>query len=216
MWLAANLSSNALNYLKNTESMKNILKIIDCIEDCKWNRAKTIWLFDICQRKKNSSRICTFGSEYEHFTQFIAFMQTFKSTEICEICNLDQSPKEQNYLFFTKEHNDIILNLQEELFCKTCQNKIHRKIAFLSGEPAWLVCEIQPNIVIDIEMLPKQLVLNEAVYKLLCATFNNGMCHFISIFFLNNSYFVVNDMQPKKIEKTVPNNNITTCLYYLH
>ena len=120
-------------------------------------------------------------------------MQNFKFIEICHICNLDQSPREQNYLFFTKPDETVILNVQEKAFCKSCRREIHRELNFSSGKPVWLICETDLQFDLVIDSLPKLLQLNEANYKLLCATYNNGMSHFLSIFFLNNSYYMVDD-----------------------
>ena len=219
MWCVSKLSGYVLRYLQTSElqANKDIISIIKSINELNWNRAKTIWLFNVCKRKIdfNAKSMCTFGSEYDFFYKPISFMQRFQMFEKCLKCNKEKSPKEQNYLFFTENNGNLLLNKHAQKFCTSCGNDIQIDFNFVLGFPCWLICEIEPELTIYIDNLPKIIPIKDKNYKLLAATYHNGFNHFLGIFFLNNNFHVVNDKHPGTVQTTIPKKKITTCFYYL-
>ena len=67
---------------------------------------------------------------------------------------------------------------------------------------------------ININDLAKILFISNHKYQLLCATIlrNN---HFRSIFHLNNSFILEDDLQPRQISTVVPQIKIVTSFYDL-
>ena len=68
MWCAIRLPLYIKYYLKDNQHTRDIFQFINCIDDKDWNKAKTIWFFEICNHKnKNKRTICSFGTEFEFF-----------------------------------------------------------------------------------------------------------------------------------------------------
>ena len=104
------------NYLKNNLHTREIFRLINCIDGKDWNKAKTIWFFEISgeRKMKNKKTICSFGTEFEYFYKYIHFMQEFKLKEICDECQLDHSPREkQHNLFLVRFEDEIVINVTE-------------------------------------------------------------------------------------------------------
>ncbi len=218
MWCATRLSLNIKNYLKDNLHTRDIFQLINCIDDKDWNKAKTIWFFEICNHRnmKNKRTICSFGTEFEFFYKYIHFMQEFKLKEICTKCQLDHSPRDkQRYLFLVKYKNEIVLNVTEKFTCRSCNIEMDKELEFKYKEPCWLVCEISPRLKLSADLLPTHVKLNQKEYKLLCATYNTGASHFVGIFILNNKYYVVDDLEPNSTFERCPKNHISMCFYYL-
>ena len=230
MWLSTKLSPNILTILKQKDSNVTITNIIDFIDKNDWNRAKTIWLFDVSLRnkdcfceshsKKHLDTICTFGTEFEHFYTHIAFLQKFFLVEKCNKCNIDLSSKSTNpssYLYLKKFKNNIVLNVLEPSFCNICMQELDIKCEFINFEPCWLTCEIDGNLNLQYDELPLKIQLNNRNYNLLCCTFNNNKNHFLGIFYFNSSYYLVDDTNVKASKVIIEKikNKINTCFYYL-
>ena len=82
---------------------------------------------------------------------------------------------------------------------------------------------MQPNIVymtlfnkkmIKVEDLPHVLLISNRKYQLLCVSIYRTN-HFRSIYLLNNSYFLVDDLKPTSFNEKIPKIKVVTCFYYL-
>ena len=214
LWWSSLQSKLIISYLEKN-SHQNILKIIREINENNWNRAKTIWIFDVCKRISDMSQICCFGSEYEFFTQHIVFMQRFNRTEICEYCGHTSNPREQNYLYFDQQFGKIVINILKATACIQCNNEMRIDFQFVQDFPCWLILEIGYQVKLTVNELPKLLNLKNKNYKLLCATYNSGGLHFLGTFLVNGEFYLVDDRNPRVCNKGTPKKQITTCFYYM-
>ena len=214
LWWSSVHSKNVIKYFEKN-SNENITKIIDNINKHQWNRAKTIWTFNVCRRQSDSNKISFFGTEYEFFSKHLAEMQRYKRLENCLTCGFDSSPREQNYLYFDEFVGKIVINIQKPKACKTCKNEMNVDFQFLNDFPCWLIIEVEYSLQLTVQELPKSLFLKDKTYKLLCATFNNNLAHFLAIFIINGEFYQVDDRNPRICDKRIPNKRINTCFYYL-
>ena len=218
MWSASKLSPIINEYLLNNSKSQVICKLIKLIDDKQWNKAKTLWFFEILGIEnlniKPRSTVCSFGSEYQFFSKYVQFLQEFSMIEICDKCNYDCSPRvKQNHLILREHFNKLVLNIQTKSLCPSCGFEVNRKVNFVNGEPCWLICEIDAELRVSVSSLPRKLSLNRREYKLLCATYNSN-AHFIGIFLLNNKFYIVNDLNPQNIQEGCPKRKLTNCFYY--
>ena len=214
LWWSSLESKNIISYFEK-DSNENFLKIIREINENNWNRAKTIWIFDVSQRKSDITQICSFGNEYQFFTQHIVFMQRFNRFEICESCGHNSNPRDQNYIYFDKQFGRIVINILKATACIKCNNEMSIDFKFVQDFPCWLVLEIGYQVKLTVDELPKLLNLKEKNYKLLCATYNNGASHFLGIFLVSGEFYLVDDRNPRACYKGSPKKQITTCFYYM-
>ena len=128
IWLSTKLSKKCKERIQTLAVSKSLLEIIDCIENKEWDKAKTKWLIDICNKepvaiKKNKSskdnntikyEFDVYGGEFEHFLQYINRIQRYTSKVKC--LNPDSSKNnekifENNYLYFNiNNKNTVELN----------------------------------------------------------------------------------------------------------
>jgi hypothetical protein len=232
LWLSTKLSSEIQILLNtkasNTASVQIWLQIINEIDKNNWNRAKTIFLFEICKREKNGScsnhgyqhfnTICTFGTEYFHFYRYISYLQSVYVEEKCSICNIDYSShRSYEYLYLKRYEEKIILNIQVPVFCDQCVQLVDKKFNFVEGQPCWLICEIDTNLDLTYDILPNTVHLNNKIYRLLCCTFNVSENYFRGIFYLNKNYYLVDDLNVRNlfIISEPIKEKIVTCFFYL-
>ena len=67
---------------------------------------------------------------------------------------------------------------------------------------------------IKVEDLPHVLLISNRKYQLLCVSIYRTN-HFRSIYLLNNSYFLVDDLKPTSFNEKIPKIKIVTWFYYL-
>jgi hypothetical protein len=226
IWCSSIMSGKIHEFLRSTgneEDLKNNLTvIIELIENLNWNKAKTVWLLGICkldsQINQISKSIDTFGNEYEFFYRYFACLQVFNLTETClnDKCPMVRTEKiiKQNYLYFINEKKKVVLNIQSFKTCKRCKIALDVKFEFLSN-PCWLILEIAAGINLSIVELPRSFKLNSNEYHLLCATFYIvGRKHFKAVFFINEIFYMVDDLKPNELKRQTPKNKVLTCFYY--
>ena len=79
---------------------------------------------------------------------------------------------------------------------------------------AMFIYQIIDTAPIYVNELPKILTIRES-FIFLCATIHtDSPNHFRSIYYLNNEYFLVDDMKAGEIDKHIPHLKVVTCFNY--
>ena len=209
-WTGFKLSSYDLS--KNEMYFK-IKNIIDSIEENNWNRAKSIWVFEIMKCRK-TKYVSTYGSEYEKFITYYKNLQLYSLNLECSLCcNYNLKSRKMMDIIFQKdiENNNILYHERPEVFT-SCNKNFIKSIVF-NDVPFFLFIQCYNNVyLLD---LPKIVKIGCIDFKLLCASFyNKKEKHFKSFFEINDIIYLIDDL--KKFEKIVySTEEISTALYYL-
>ena len=234
-WTCAHINKNIMQYIGGLsfEFGNDILQIIDCIEHINWNRAKSIWLSKIlyweydltCKCEDcivltdnkiiSNNTISTYGSEYEFFLNPIIQLQKYRLVLSCSsICPKNKLTKDSVSFNFKKKNDEVSLSFTEKNNCDHCKGKINIESVFFKSPP-WIFIQIIDKVPIFLDDLPKVLIINEIKYQFLCATIHtNSPNHFRSIFFLDNNYFLIDDLKTNKIDTKIPHIKVITCFYF--
>ncbi len=218
LWTATKLSNKPIIFLNETvfrEKANCILNIIQNIESNNWNMAKSIWIQKIIKKSIETNSISLFGSEYEFFITHIKEFQNYELTFECSsICQNNQRSRWHSDLFFEKINKDVCLSINKTEACIKCFNVIRLRFKFLNINPGFII--VQTKIGADQLYkadIPLNLTINNINYKLLCGTMFEK-AHFKAFFYLNNSYYIIDDLNIRK-SKRIPKIKIITCFYYL-
>jgi hypothetical protein len=182
-----------------------IKKIVNLIQDDEWNRAKTIWILtNNIIRSSSDWTFSTFGTEFNFFVKFIISTQEHKIT--CNNFNCKNATQSfsNKELQFIKKNNYCNLNV-----CDLCN--IH-----LMNNPFCLFIEcLKTNSdTIEIIDLPPVLIIDNKRFQLLCFTFFKDN-HFRSIFYINKSFYLIDDLKNIVYNKISCKPDISYCVYYL-
>ncbi len=222
IWLSCNISDKVktsllVSRLPFTCPLITITRLVDKLS---WNEAKKLWLLNVCKfqftvNRNKKKTISTFGTEYEFF---ISYLQEFQRYELNESCQNKKCRKSSTFLptslYFEKdEKNNTILNVHLNKICNKCEGNVDNKSNLLHN-PGWLLVESGHKQHLKVCELPRSLSFNNQIYNLLCATFCNSS-HFRAVFYLNNIYFLVDDLKHTEITDQIPNHKIVTSFYYL-
>ena len=193
-----------------------IIIIIIKIDSNDWDSAKSIWVNYILRYKSYlliENEISLFGNEYEFFIQYVVDLQEYQlKTECSANCSENNIVRKQKELYFNKYQKQAILSFKNEK-CLRCSNLRNNEITFIKT-PSFLFIQTKLEYEIFKEDVPKQLEVNSLYYKFLCATINKDN-HFRAIFYLNNSFHLIDDLKNDKILTRIPRLNIISCVYYL-
>ena len=234
-WTCAQVNNNLNLLIEDLPSdfRDEIIQIIECIETNNWNRAKSIWLSKILYSEYDltckcdecieltenkiisNNSISTFGSEYEFFLNPIIQIQKYNLILSCSsICPLNNVSKNSVSFNFEKINDTVSLILMDKKKCNQCRSNINTECVFVK-KPPWIFIQIIDKVPIYTDELPKLLIINEVSYQFLCATIHtNSPNHFRSVFYLNNNFFLIDDLKSGKIETKIPRIKVVTCFYY--
>ena len=88
IWLSSKLSKKCIDKVKSLEHIKFLLELFDCIDKKNWDKAKTIWLVDICKKKtkakkkkKFAPKLWNFGNEYSQLLKYFFENKSFDCKE---------------------------------------------------------------------------------------------------------------------------------------
>ena len=130
LWTSSKLSKNILINLKNSDIKEKIASIIGFIDSNNWNKAKSIWLLDVCklcvsQDENGNHSICTFGTEMERFINFIKPIQSFESQVVCnnQLC-MRSLTRTINDLYLSKVGEDVVFNFFLKKKCSYCSHQL--------------------------------------------------------------------------------------------
>jgi hypothetical protein len=225
IWVSFKLSKNINKYFHNSHLKQNILRVIDHIENNDWDRAKTIWLIEICTikpglNKNNELVLNAEGNEYQFFTEHLSDLFKYKNTSVCSNKNCvkhEQTTKIFKDLSFKKENRQVLFSfLSKNDKCGHCNTgELTIKKEFLNLPP-FLIIECCFGSKISVDELPDSLIIGQVEYKFLsCTFFKPANKHYVSIFYLDNLLYLIDDLNRTNINGNIPKHNFSNCFYYL-
>ena len=214
MWAISKLSSQAteaLHMLSNDSCMVHILsKIIKLIDAHEWNRARTLWILAVLKLKPENLIFSLFGLESEFFVdQFLSFQERIFH---CVICNKQSESKNEFYLKKDVLNDKLVIYDGLEQLCKSCKTLIVGKF---KTTPFCIFVQLLNQI-----DFIETLLIDDKTFNLISFSLRSRqhqeIPHFKSIFYLQKSFYEVDDLYPQKLIKNLDASpNISYCLYYL-
>ena len=206
-WVSKILDQNIINILEEHRNSQNQLitiinEIIYLIGSRQWNRAKSLWIIDVCRLRPDAkNEFDCYGNEYRLFVHYVRCLQEFKyycSNKKCFQFNV--SIEWATEIFFKRHQDNSVRYLT--LKCHHCSEILLIRFTFT---PPWLLIETEYNEskgLICFEYLPKIVCIDNQNLQLLCATVGsmNSFAHFKSYFTLDNRCFMINDIGPTIVE----------------
>ena len=80
-----------------------------------------------------------------------------------------------------------------------------------SDDEVFIQTKVEDNICKS--QLPLQLELSSQKFELVCATTHSSN-HFKAIFFLFNSFYLIDDLKPSENIQKIPRSKVISCVYY--
>ena len=94
------------------DQVEKIIEIIDCFDQMKINRAKLIWLKNLCKFIPNRrNTFCVFGDENENFINALKKFQQFQYT-----CSAHKDENQYNFLAFEKSGDEVKISEKNIVF----------------------------------------------------------------------------------------------------
>jgi hypothetical protein len=210
--------------MNNQIEITNFIKqIILKIETCNWNEARQIWYTKIMKMNvRNKQQISFFGTVEDMFLKYMYIYQKHDMIQHCSTgCIKDKSilSERSDILHFARKKNnkvEIVSDISNK--CLNCQNQIAFDVRFVY-EPCFLF--IETNSHLKVNELPKTIVLNNKIFKLLSMIlFKKEIKHFVSIFEIQNNKYLVDDLKNNEALHLPEDNemllwNICSAFYYL-
>jgi hypothetical protein len=217
LWASSKISqsfSTALNECTvDAWITSHVEKMILLIEVVEWDRARTLWILNILKRTPDEKlQISCFGNQSEFLiAMFMIFQQVlFK----CETCTEEKTTQ----LLFDSPAEEMFCKLFVR--CSKCliMRSIDETATKFKEQPFCLFLPVQHNqqeqeSTINVSQLPLVVNIDNLKFNFLCCTFTTSPNHFQSIFYLNQSFYVVDDLK-KSLSNRVPDPHCITWAYY--
>jgi hypothetical protein len=108
-----------------------------------------------------------------------------------------------------------VLNiLPEARICSKCKETYIEHKHFLDCPP-FLVIHVDAKNYFRVNEIPLSLSLNNRDYKFLCCNFKSSTVHFKAIFYINDEFVLVDDLNHTLINTNLPSHTVDVCFYYL-
>ena len=193
----------------------HLIKIIELIEKSDWNRAKTVLILLVSQIKlSNHLRFDLFDTEYNAFIRFFVKYQVIEFK--CDDCGSETAENICNIVLNKENECETYLSLNRSELCESCLTISNGHFKF---KPPFILVEVVHYIEQEKNILrseiPLCINLDNTHYNFLFATiFNPETEHYRSIFRLNDSFYLIDDLS-KTLKKISNNYKLCTLFYYL-
>jgi hypothetical protein len=229
LWVLSKIRSENIKNIPIlfTLSMK-LEKIISLIERLNWKEARKIWIFEVLNiedritSNKNIRTLSLFGTESNMVINPFYVYQSYNLYQICSgNCENNGSliSNDSSVIFFKKINDIIEMYYTYRDKCNKCRIRVSHSILFHNYPQFLFIESIYNNIFFD--EIPKQINIENSVFKLLCVT-THKMDHFKAIFNLFNREYLIDDLGPLISELTIQrqrndvrNSPVTVSFYYL-
>ena len=132
---------------------------------------------------------------------------------MCSIeCDLNNITKKSVALTFEKDKKKVNLLFTHKLPCRNCRSNVNAQFFQFKNNPPWVFVQTNDSE-IYVQEVPKILTIGLKNYKLLTATIHLNN-HFRAVFYLNNEFFLIDDLNPTKITKKLPKLKEGSCFFY--
>ena len=212
-WVSFKLSNSFAKLMSSNQSKYKIIQtIIDLIEMNEWDRAKTLWVLIILKLTPDNWEISTFGTQYNMFVQPIKDLQVLYFT--CNQCQVEVI-RPRNDFQLSKIGNECQLNSSVVEDCQNCKTMVNGRF---KNDCFVLLVEVLSDLdenKIQVNEIPERLHIDGHNFNFLCCSIE-VINHFQSIFSLNGSFYLIDDLKGKKMNNRIPaDHKISFCFYYL-
>ena len=207
LWALSKLQPNFNALIPNVNEKPLLIELIKLIDSLEWNMAKQHWLIEFMHSSLPivSKQVDFWGSERGKFLKYIESFQKYDLLQFCSInCIYNGAIITQTSIIYFEKIINVVLSLPYTGLCPNCGTRINCEINFSINEPNFIFKESQTsNIVFD--ELPKELLINNKRFKLLCGTgFVHQRNHYIGIIELNNNLYVIDGLREGGIITYLP------------
>ena len=228
MWISTLISDAVKSFLSNNISIdefdkEKLNKMFSYIEKGNWNHVKSIWILEFLKLIPSEDHVFinTYLDSFQTFGKIIEKQQICNLSLTCDFCSR-KIYKHTSSNFYYDINGQYSLGKHYCSKCRKIMSVIKGSENFLT-KPAWLYFDInylQKNQKLSCFRIPKRIEINELNFKLIIAQIlvneNKEDAHFKGVFLINDSYFLLNDLDQGNRELKVPKKNkVTACLYYL-
>ena len=209
----SNVSSQALiDLTQENKIARYFQKIIDLIDIFEWDRARSLWILAVpVELKPVNWKFSLFGLQTSFFVdKYLSFQELIFTCVDCPFF----SNTVNEYYFKQNINGDLILNCSFEQACKGCKKMVLARFKF---KPFGVFISIFDKI--SFTDLPPTVKILDKTFCLLCisfATTSNSVQHFKSLYYVQKSFYEVDDLYPNQLFKNLPQKpSISYCFYYL-
>jgi hypothetical protein len=220
VWLTTqNLSINLFmrsNAVTN-DTYKLLADIADCIEGKNWDKAKYLWLKTIIRIDESSSNVVNcFGTLKEFFISKMNSLQCYRLQKTCTVCELTEDPSYGNELWFKEENYRVLLDNVNNVVDVPCQKEncrgVLRNRTNFVDSAIWIIVEFTFNC--PYSRVPLEIKVDTDCYELVCCITSPREYHFASIFYLHKSFYLIDDLKPKLVQKATRDTSKVQCAIY--
>jgi hypothetical protein len=204
-WVMSKISPGFLEKIQPNETTNAIKEIVSHIDMNNWDKAKQTWFLKVMRKDISKyKRSINFYGEVETF--FLQYVLGYQNHSLIQICT--NSCSNNGNTIITEDSKIICLGRQKNeknnigvvsTFidkCTSCKNRITCDVKF-SEDPQFLFMET--NSLLKIKEIPGSVQVDFKKYQLLCVIlYLIKKRHFVSVFYFNNNYYLVDDLSPKE------------------
>ena len=226
-WVMNYLIKDFKKAMPALEHTTSIINIINNIEIGQWDMARQIWYSDVMKMSLFGKKQVNFYGTVEDF--FLQYMKLYQKHDLIQKCtrgciyngNLIVEENLDILHFGRLKNNEIGIVTSIKNKCAICKQRVMCDV-FFKNEPIFIF--IETSSLLKITEIPKIIDFDAKTFKLLCVIFHFPETqHFVSVYEINNHFFLVDDLKRKvvlledgKVKKTnYFSFNISSSLYYI-
>ena len=226
-WVMNYLIKDFKKAMPALEHTTSIINIINNIEIGQWDMARQIWYSDVMKMSLFGKKQVNFYGTVEDF--FLQYMKLYQKHDLIQKCtrgciyngNLIVEENLDILHFGRLKNNEIGIVTSIKNKCAICKQRVMCDV-FFKNEPIFIF--IETSSLLKITEIPKIIDFDAKTFKLLCVIFHFPETqHFVSVYEINNHFFLVDDLKRKvvlledgKVKKTnYFSLNISSSLYYI-
>jgi len=198
LWGVNLILPNFLENIPRLSKTEKLIEVINNIDKLNWDKARELWIIEFInfREKPNRKTISLFGSERSNFIQHIEEFQRHDLIQRCsELCpDNNKILSNSNYMiFFEKNNQKVELISAYGAKCYKCNQQRITHFNFYYNPNFILIESARANTLYS--ELPLEIEISNKIFKLFsCTIFNSELSHFVGIFYLNQEYFLVDDL----------------------
>ena len=142
---------------------------------------------------------------------FINEAQEFRCSMNCQCGRMHNFSG--NMICFVKDESNVYISIKKQI-CNSCRCLTNVSSEFLE-DPPYLIIQNARKLDINPESLEKVIEVNGCFYELILATIftNKYDGHYLGVFKINDIFYLVDDLAPRKCGREIPIIPVFSSLY---
>jgi hypothetical protein len=223
-WVISKLDQRLIQFLPESDITAPLKKIITEIDNIQWDSARQIWYTEVMKQKITKQEISFFGTVQEFFIKFLYHYQQHDIIQQCmEGCLKNKTEvlhRESSILLLGKIRKigtRLVNGCKHK--CEICKQRVISEIKF-HNQPSFLILETESRL--KFFDLDEEMIISTFRFKLLCVILHVNSNHFVSIFKINQTLCLVDDLS-KNAKVLSPDSknkipyldkNLSSAMYY--